>query len=105
MMVSAGRRLPPSQGMMVETLRDDLDAHRGSPDKVAARRLAGSTLKPFLYQLALQQRYLTAAALLDDSPLDMATAGGLYSPQNYSRDFKGLVSVRSALGASFECKQ
>jgi penicillin-binding protein 1C len=69
-------------------------------DGVTAPRQAGSTLKPFLYQLALQQRYLTAAALLDDSPLDMATAGGLYSPQNYSRDFKGLVSVRSALGAS-----
>ena len=30
----------PSQGMMVETLRDDLPCHRGAPDKVPARRLA-----------------------------------------------------------------
>ncbi|MCB0960888.1 MAG: bifunctional FO biosynthesis protein CofGH [Acidimicrobiales bacterium] len=34
------RAVAPSQGMMVESLRDDLDAHRGSPDKLAARRLA-----------------------------------------------------------------
>jgi FO synthase len=34
------RPVTASQGMMVETLREDLDAHRGSPDKVPARRLA-----------------------------------------------------------------
>ncbi|WP_051258784.1 penicillin-binding protein 1C [Chitinibacter tainanensis] len=69
-------------------------------DGVTALRQAGSTLKPFLYQLAIERRYLTAASLLDDSPLDLQTAGGLYAPQNYAKDFKGLVSVRSALGAS-----
>ncbi len=30
----------PSQGMMLETLRDDLPCHRGAPDKVPSRRLA-----------------------------------------------------------------
>ena len=34
------RKVTASQGMMVETLRPDLEAHRGSPDKVPARRLA-----------------------------------------------------------------
>ena len=34
------RPVAPSQGMMVETLRGDLDAHRGSPDKTPERRLA-----------------------------------------------------------------
>jgi FO synthase len=34
------RPVSASQGMMVETLRDDLAAHRGAPDKVPARRLA-----------------------------------------------------------------
>src|SRR6476661_6467061 len=38
--LAALRPVSPSQGMMVETLREDLDAHRGSPDKVPARRLA-----------------------------------------------------------------
>lgn len=34
------RPVSPSQGMMVESLRDDLPCHRGAPDKTAARRLA-----------------------------------------------------------------
>ncbi len=34
------RPFSPSQGMMIETLRDDLAAHRNAPDKVPARRLA-----------------------------------------------------------------
>ncbi len=34
------RTAAPSQGMMIETLRHDLDCHRGAPDKVPARRLA-----------------------------------------------------------------
>src|SRR5918995_593085 len=34
------REVAPSQGMMLESLRDDLEAHRGSPDKTPERRLA-----------------------------------------------------------------
>ncbi len=34
------RSVSPSQGMMLETLRDDLDAHFNAPDKEPARRLA-----------------------------------------------------------------
>ena len=69
-------------------------------DGVRAPRQAGSTLKPFLYGLAIEQGYLTAASLLDDSPINLGTASGLYIPQNYDRDFKGLVSVRAALAGS-----
>jgi penicillin-binding protein 1C len=38
--------------------------------------------------------------LLDDSSAQIPTPGGLYIPQNYDRQFKGLVSVRTALAAS-----
>ncbi len=38
--LSALRRVSPSQGMMIESLDENLDAHRGSPDKAPARRLA-----------------------------------------------------------------
>jgi penicillin-binding protein 1C len=69
-------------------------------DGVRGYRQAGSTLKPFLYGLALERRYLTAASVLDDSPLHLDTVSGLYIPQNYDRDFKGPVSVRTALGNS-----
>lgn len=69
-------------------------------DMVNAERQAGSILKPFLYQLAIQERWLTAASLLDDSPLDLQTHSGIYAPENYAKDNKGLVSVRTALAAS-----
>ena len=69
-------------------------------DGVTASRQAGSTLKPQLYALALERRLLTAASLLDDSPVDLETATGLYIPQNYDRGFRGPVSVRTALGNS-----
>jgi penicillin-binding protein 1C len=69
-------------------------------DGVKAARQAGSTLKPFLYELALEQRTMTAASLVDDSPVNLVTPGGLYVPQDYDREFKGLVSVRTALSSS-----
>ncbi|MBO9514717.1 MAG: penicillin-binding protein 1C [Variovorax sp.] len=69
-------------------------------DGVLALRQPGSTLKPFLYAEAMAERRLTAASLLDDSSAQISTASGLYIPQNYDRQFKGLVSVRTALAAS-----
>ncbi len=46
------RRVSPSQGMMLESLRDDLECHRGAPDKEPQRRidtlcLAGEAKIPF----------------------------------------------------------
>ena len=69
-------------------------------DGVVAPRQAGSTLKPFLYALAFEKRYLTPASLLEDSPINLETASGLYIPQNYDRDFKGVVSARTARASS-----
>jgi penicillin-binding protein 1C len=69
-------------------------------DGAAAPRQAGSTLKPFLYALAFDQKLLTAASLVDDSPLAIATERGMYVPQNYDRSFHGSVSVRTALASS-----
>jgi penicillin-binding protein 1C len=69
-------------------------------DGIQARRQTGSTIKPFLYGLALEHRLLTPASLLEDTPLEVAVAGGVYRPQNYDEHFRGLVSVRTALAAS-----
>src|ERR1700722_2866227 len=69
-------------------------------DGVQARRQAGSTLKPFLYGLALDSRYLTAASLIDDAPTDIPVLGGVYRPRNYDKEFHGRVSVRTALASS-----
>ena len=69
-------------------------------DGANAYRQAGSTLKPFLYGQVIEKGWLTPASILDDSPVQLDTASGLYVPQNYDRSFKGPVSVRSALAGS-----
>lgn len=69
-------------------------------DGVMALRQAGSTLKPFLYEMAIEKKWMTAASLLNDAAINLPTASGLYIPQNYDKQFKGLVSVRTALGSS-----
>ncbi len=69
-------------------------------DNANSYRQAGSTLKPFLYAQAIERGYLTPASILDDSPVQLDTASGLYVPQNYDRGFKGPVSARTALAGS-----
>jgi len=76
------------------------NAGASSVDGVIALRQAGSTLKPFLYELAIEKRLITAASILDDSPIDISTPAGLYVPQNYDKDFKGYVSARTSLASS-----
>ena len=65
-----------------------------------SRRRRPARRSPFLYAQAIDEKRLTAASLLDDAPINLAAGGGLYIPQNYDKDFKGWVSVRSALGGS-----
>lgn len=69
-------------------------------DAVMARRQAGSTLKPLIYAKAFDERILTAATVLEDSPLAIAVTTGLYRPANFDRAFRDLVSVRNALASS-----
>ncbi len=69
-------------------------------DGVIALRQPGSTLKPFLYALAFEQRRLTPASLIEDAPLNLNTGNGLYAPQDYEPRYRGWVSARAALGGS-----
>lgn len=69
-------------------------------DGIVAKRQAGSSLKPFLYEAVLERKIITAATLLDDSPLFVPTVGGIYAPQNYDNLFRGPVSIRESLAAS-----
>lgn len=74
-----------------------LDAQRfGHVDMVRAQRSPGSTLKPFIYGLALDQGILHSESLLMDVPLSF----GDYRPQNFNRGFSGPVSVSAALQKS-----
>jgi len=75
-------------------------SHARHVDGVRAKRQAGSILKPFLYGTAFDNRVLTPATLLDDSPLEVSVENEIYRPKNYDRQFRGLVSTRTALASS-----
>jgi penicillin-binding protein 1C len=68
-------------------------------DAVTAPRQPGSTLKPFVYALALDRGW-TPSTIIDDSPLSEAVRSGLHSFQNYSRRHYGPLRLRDALGNS-----
>jgi penicillin-binding protein 1C len=63
-------------------------------------RSSGSTLKPFVYLAAIDQRKLTAASLLPDTPDAISAEYRDYDPQNYSKRYLGPVRLREALGSS-----
>ena len=69
-------------------------------DGASALRQAGSTLKPHLYAQLIEKKWLTAASILSDSPVQLDTASGLYVPRNYDNAFMGPVTVRRALANS-----
>jgi penicillin-binding protein 1C len=69
-------------------------------DAIRAPRQPGSTLKPFLYALAVDKHLLTAASLIEDTPLELPEQRGIYRPLDYDREFRGLVSMRTALASS-----
>ncbi len=74
---------------------------QGRNDGVQALRQPGSTLKPFLYQLALDTGKLQPNSILNDSPVYYAIPGAqLYSPVDYSNRFLGPIRLRLALGNS-----
>jgi penicillin-binding protein 1C len=77
------------------------EANLGANDGVRAVRQPGSALKPFVYAEGLV-RGLRPEAVLPDIELSFATSeGDSFRPQNYDRVFHGPVSVREALGNSF----
>lgn len=65
-------------------------------DMVRAPRSPGSTLKPFLYGLALDEGLIHSESLLADVPQSF----GGYQPGNFQQSFHGPVSVSEALTKS-----
>ncbi len=72
------------------------DAHHGQINGALIARSPGSTLKPFLYALAMDQGLLMPQSLVLDVPTDYAG----YAPKNYDGSFSGLVTVEHALSRS-----
>jgi penicillin-binding protein 1C len=77
------------------------DAALGRNDGAQALRQPGSSLKPFTYELALENGILLSTTILPDVPEAYSLPGGkLYTPADYSGHFSGPVRVRYALANS-----
>jgi penicillin-binding protein 1C len=72
---------------------------RGFNNGAVAWRSPGSTLKPFLYALALDQGF-TPASVLEDVERRYRTPRGEFIPANFDRVSHGPISFREALGNS-----
>ncbi len=76
-------------------------AHDGNFNVSTALRQPGSSIKPLNYALALIRGF-TPASVIDDSPITYKTPGQpSYSPVNYDGRFHGKVTLRTALGSSY----
>lgn len=104
------RRLPPRSSVAALVVEhagmearayvgsaDLLDGPRsGHVDMVRAPRSPGSTLKPFLYGMALDQGLIHSASLLVDAPQSFDG----YQPSNFMEHYQGPVSATQALRQS-----
>ena len=65
----------------------------GHVDMIQAIRSPGSTLKPFLYALAIDAGLVHSASLLSDVPREFSS----YRPANFNNGFNGPVGLADAL--------
>ncbi len=68
----------------------------GQVDGTKARRSPGSTLKPFIYALALDQGVIHPHSMLMDTPKSF----GDYNPENFDKQFQGPLPAKDALRLS-----
>lgn len=73
--------------------------NEGENDGIQALRQPGSTLKPFLYSLAMEHGF-NPATVIPDIPTCYRMPVGIYKPKNYSELFRGPVRLREALANS-----
>lgn len=69
------------------------DEIQGQVNGTRAKRSPGSTLKPFIYALGMEQNLIHPMTMLKDAPASF----GAYNPENFDSDFEGPMTVKEAL--------
>ena len=75
------------------------DENAGQIDGVLVRNQPGSSMKPFLYALAIENNLLQPSTVLADVPSEFGNEK-LYIPENFNNRFNGPVRMRIALASS-----
>ena len=101
---NSARGIKNATAMIVDTRTQAVVALQGSSDfnnaaidgqvnGTLGKRSPGSTLKPFIYGMALDQGLIHPLSILRDAP----TAFGPFQPENFDGRFVGPVTARDAL--------
>lgn len=95
--VNASALLVDTSTMQVKAMVGSADyrneAIAGQVNGVYGKRSPGSTLKPFIYALALDQGLIHSATILKDAP----SRFGTYAPENFDGRFTGPIPAQDAL--------
>lgn len=94
---NASAMLLDASNMQVKAVMGSVDFHNadilGQVNGTLGKRSPGSTLKPFIYGLALDQGLIHSASVLKDAPSHF----GVYSPENFDGRFSGPIPAQEAL--------
>jgi len=101
------RGVTNAAAMLIDTRTMDVLAQAGSADffnesisgqvdGTRSRRSPGSTLKPFIYALAIDQGVIHPLTMLSDTPRSF----GGYNPENFDGEFAGPIKATDALARS-----
>jgi len=76
-------------------------AHDGQVNVTMRPRQPGSSIKPLTYAIAFERGMMPSTTVLDEPITFQITGAPSYSPKNYDGRFHGTVTLREALGSSY----